>query len=587
MSLLLVPFHWLREAACRRVFWLGVPFLLYAWTVTGPFVFDDLHLVLKAERYIRGESERLGLFRFATTQEEWAELRDRGTFPWWSPTTQRIDLFRPLSEWSFYLDMLAFQRNTTGHRLVSLAWFVVAMLCIHRLFVIACRDPVRAGVATFFFGISQTVTQPVTFICNRSDLLVLVGTTVAASAYWSAVEQPRKRLVALSATGFVFALLAKEMAVGLAGVILVHEMIVRRRRIPLGGGRLRGAIACVLLVVAAAYVGHYVATRPWYFGLGGHDSVSSVSIMARVPRAIPLYLAVWTVGFPISVLLQAGAATVVAVAAVGLTSAAIVVRYLARSVRGDRTAVFFIAWAVTFMLIGLTTITETRVLCVATVGWAYLLAGLLVPSEGATTVAPIWLRHWLLAANGAISLCCAIGTAVLQARFEQEARQCVRAYLTSLDAPIQDGDTLIVAEARSGLDLIFAGDRLEFMTGRRNVGVAYLTPPGTEASIHRRDDHTLVVRSSGKGLLESPLCDLMLGEDWKRRPGCIFELRDFTVEIGAVSGDAKVTSLIMRFKEPLTSPRLHFSPCDLAAIARGESSSADAGTVPAPDDDEP
>lgn len=130
------PFHWLANVARCRTFWLGFPLILYIWTVAGPFVADDLHLVLKAEKYLQGESSSPGLFRFARTADEWRELRDSGNVPWWTSVTQRVDLFRPLSEYLFCLDMRVFGRNPVGHRLVSLAWFAAALLGMHWLFYV-------------------------------------------------------------------------------------------------------------------------------------------------------------------------------------------------------------------------------------------------------------------------------------------------------------------------------------------------------------------------------------------------------------------------------------------------------------------
>jgi hypothetical protein len=570
MNLSSTTFRWLRSAAGHTAFWLGLPLLLYLPTITGPFAFDDLSLVLKAEQYARGETDQLGLFRFAPTDQAWRELHDRGTFPWWSPAHLKIDFFRPLAEWSFYIDMGLFGRNAMGHRAVSLIWFAVVLMCLHRLFQAACGDSVRAGAATFFFGISQTATQPVTFICNRSDLLVLMGVSLAAWAYWSAGDRPRKSLVAVAALGFAFALLSKEIAVGLAGVIVLHEMIVRRRRIPLAGGYLRGVIACVVACMAAIYLAYFVTTHPWLIGLGKNDQdLNNLSILARAPRALPLYLSVWTAGFPINTLFDAGAGPVVMVGAAGLLLAAIVAHYLVKAARTNRAVLFFALWAVVFMLLGLMTVTETRVLCVATVGWAYLLSALLTPSAEATP-APALLRHWLLATSGIVSIICAVATVVVQNNSEDRLRNILRERLAAQDRPLADGNTLVVSEAESGFELILAPERVEFMTGLRGIGVAFLTLPGARAHVERKDDRTLVLTSANNDLLDESLYGLSLGQLAARRPGQTFDTRDFTAQIGQIADDGRITSLVFRFKEPLTSGRLRFHPPALAAVARGE-----------------
>jgi hypothetical protein len=581
------PFELLARAAPRRSVWLGLPLLLYAWSITGPFVCDDLNLLLKAERYIRGESDRLDLFRFAPTDEAWRQVRDRGTWPWWSPEGKRIDFLRPLAELSFYLDVRLFARSATGHRLVSLGWFALALVCLHRLCAAAGRDPVRAGVATLFFGISQAVTAPATFISNRSDLLVLVSVTLAGWAYWragrpadsnplAASRKPNWWLVGLATASFAFALLAKEIAVALAGVIVAHELLARWRRFPLPGGPTRGTIAGIIFVLSVVYLGYYVASRPWAFGLGEY-ATNRPSLLGDAPRSALLYLAAWTLGFPISVLLQAGAGHVAAVTAAAAIAALVVGWYLIKTVRGDRAAAFFGLWTAMFLLPALLTIPETRALSLATAGWAYLLAGLLTRSERGAA-GPLWLRHWLLTANGAISVACAIGAVLFANSAEKQARTSLGEYLAAFESPLQDGDTVVVAEPRSPLEFLCAGDRLEFMTGRRNVALAFLTVADTATSFEREDAHTLLLSAPDGSLLASPMHRVLLGDDWEPAVGDQFRLTRFTAEIAEVSDRGAVTAVRFRFEQPLASPRLHFYPPDLARVARQQSSTQPAGS---------
>jgi hypothetical protein len=564
MALLLKPFQWLQKAAGYRLLWLGVPLLLYVPTVAGPFVFDDLLLVLRAERYASGESSSLDLFRFAPSDRAWQDFRDRGTFPWWAPERLRIDFFRPLAEWSFYLDMLLFGRNAAGHRLVSLAWFAAALLCLHKLYARASGDPVRAGAATFFFGICQTVTQPATFICNRNDLMVVVGTTLAAEAYWSTAAGSGLRKTVFAGAAFAGALLSKEIAVGLAGIVVLHALLPSARRSSPAERSGRRRIACVIAILAICYLTWFAATRPWHLGLGGQGELSNIGILAQAPRAIPLYLAVWTTGFPISSLFHASTMLVIIVGAAGLLATGLLIPSLRRLVRTDQAATFFMLWGMIFLAIALLTFTEARALCVATVGWAYLLAGLL------TAPAPLWLRHWLLATNGTVSLCCAIGTVIMQTRFESQLRDSTKTYLQACGPLPQSGDLLVMGEAKTGLELLFTPERLEFLTGLKGVSVAFLTLPDGNRQIRREGDRTLVYQTADGDLLDQQLYRLSLGQDEKRRPGQAFKTRHFTAEVRQVDGRGRVTSLAFRFVEPLTSPRLHFQPADVAAVARGE-----------------
>ncbi len=580
MSRLLLPFEWLRAGGRRRLVWLGVPILLYAWSVAGPFAFDDLHLLLKAERYLRGESNRPDLFRFAASPEEWQTLRDRGAVPWWFPATQRVDFLRPLAEWSFTLDVMLFGRGVVGHRLVSLCWFALALLGVNHLFRTAGAAPARAGAATLLVGCSQTLAQPVTFICNRSDLLVIVGVSVAAAAYWRMLQPQasgsgeggawRSRLGILAVAAYAMALASKEMALGLCVVVLLHEAVRHWRRRPVAGGRGPLLLAAGLALTAAAYAAYYIASRAWLLGAddgAAEAGISRVAVFARAPTALPLYLSVWTVGFPINVLPWAGPGAVAGVIIASLLLVACLLRPVARLVRADPAAGFFLLWAVVFMGIGLFTVAEVRVLSVATVGWAYLVSGLLLPSPDARPVS-LWLRHWLLTAGTTVSLCCAVTMVALQNHFEREAQSAMNDYLRGLPAPLADGDTLVVAEPRSGLELLWAGDRLAFLSGQRGAALVFLTAPGAAAEFERLDDRTLIASTASGDLLGTAMYDRPLGLERLRRVGSRFEHRDFTAEILAADGVDSVRSIAFRFKQPVASPSLRFFPPDLVDPAR-------------------
>lgn len=566
MSFFELPFHWYRRASPYRIFWLGLPILMYGWTVTGPFLSDDLNLVLKAERYIRGESDHLELYRFAKSDADWQQMRDRGICPWWVPPTGRLDFFRPVSELSFYLDVLLFGRNPLGYRLDSLAVFIIALLCIHRLFMKVGGDTVRAGAATFFFGISQTVTPPTTWMCNRQDLLVVIGTTLAATAYWQVCRRPQARHVFIAVAAFAFALLCKEVAVALAGVICLHELYVRvrPRTDARPGRRLAGVVALLLLLQVGCYFAYYVYSRPWAFDLSGADG-SPTQLGSRLPLSLLLYSAVWTIGFPIDVLHAATEAQVFAVTGAAGALMLVTIFYLRRSLRGDPAAMFFILWAVLFILPGLRSLTaSTRTLCTATLGWSYLVASLIAPSRAELTCAPLWFRQWLNAAMGIVSVGCAIGTVLYMNFAELKARERIQKTVASLSTPIQDGDAIIFDRAGSSFEMMCAGDRLEFLTGRRRVSVAFLLAPGVQASLLPEDDHTILAQAESSSLFDSLMHRLTLGPKWRPSVGKRFELSLFTAEITKTDNRGRVQAVRFRFHEPLISPRLHFDPPHLA-----------------------
>lgn len=565
MSFFQLPFHWNRRTSPHRIFWLGMPVLLYSWTLAGPFLSDDLHLILKSERYIRGETQHLNLMRFATSDDEWRVLRDRGTCPWWVPESGRLDFFRPITEWAFYLDVRLFGRNPVGYRMMSLAVFAIALICVHRLFRAAGADAIRAGTATFMLGISQTLTPPVTWMANRQDLLVVIGVTLAASAYWQSLKQPRQLQVIHAAAAFAFALLAKEVAIAFAGVVLFHELHRRNWKPSQLLRHTSGHITLVLLLISAVYLSYYAYSRPWAFGIGAGDGTPN-QFNTRLPFSLLFYSSVWTLGFPVDILYNASPIQTGLLAGIATLLLIMTVHYMRRSSRNDSAALFFLLWAIFFVIPGLRSLTTgTRTLCTATVGWVYLAAGLLVPSREEDVVVPIFFRHVLYAANGIVSIIAAIITVLFMNHSELDARHRLSEILARQKDPLTRGETVFITQAHSSLEIMCAADRLEFMTGCRGVAVNYLLPPEVSATTEPIDSHTLLVSSTGNSLLGAPFHRLVRGPDWNLGVGQCFDLRDFSVQIDEISADGRVTRLRVKFGEPLASHRFRFDPKTLAA----------------------
>lgn len=542
--------------------------------------------MLKAERYLAAESTDPSLFRFAPDADAWRRLRRTGSYPWWSPADGRADFFRPLAEAAFYLDMKLFGRRAWAHRMMSLVVLVAALVLLHRLFRRMGVDPLRAGLATMMFGVSQAAAQPATFISNRSDLFVLIGVCIAAYAFASliaptAAPKPARAgsAVALAGLGFAAALLSKEIAVGWAGTIVLFEIWRRIRGDKTPQPRLLAAMLALTLVFLAAYVAYYVSTRA---GAG-----SRTALLAGAPKSGVFYLSLWLLGAPINLLTDRGLDTIIPLAFGCLVTLVLIAPHVRRMLAADSTARFFLCWAIAFGAIALLTAPEARALCLATPGWAYFLAHLLLPKESTATNGPrppsLMLRHHLLFSNGGIGMAAAVGIVVVSMQAERQAQSHIQTCVASLDTPLRDGDTLIVPAPEIDLEWLAAGDRLQFLTGRRDVALHFLHAADARSKIARVDAHTLRVALDQDAtdrawnecswlyrywmpkpsLLDSALAARMLGAGWTPQVGVRFDLPDFTVEITGVK-DNQITELNFRFARPLDDPSLH--------IATGKSS---------------
>ena len=568
LPLLERPFHLLRLGAPHAMFWLGGPLLLYVWTLGGPFLADDLNLILKSEAYQRGERTELGLYRFADSDEEWQRLRDRGTIPWWSPESGRLDFLRPVSEWFFYADVFLYGRRPVFYRLTSLLIFAIALCSVRWMFLRASGDTVRAGVATYFFGVSQTVTPPVTWMCNRQDLLVVIGVSLAAGAYWATVATGRRRFLLMAVGAFAFALFSKEVAVALAAVVGLHELIRRWQTKRWFDDPAPLAIALAMVVMSILFVAYYAYSRPWVFDLDGRTGMPS-QLGVSLPVSLLLYAAVWTLGYPIDTLAAMPEYVTVVVAGGGAIMLLIAVCYIRNAARGDRTTLFFVLWAILFVLPGLRAMTaSTRTLCTATIGWSYLLSAVIVSTNPRVGIAPLGVRTVLNATNGIVSICCAIATVLVMNGVEASSEQRLERALASLERPLKDGDALVLKQADSALEIICAGDRLEFMTGKKDVSATYLFPPSVSVNVIRVDDKSALLRARDGELLGTRFHRLTRGPTWEPRTGDAFHLSHVTIEVTEADKNGDVRELRLTFPGGLDDPRLHFDPKEFAAALR-------------------
>lgn len=568
LPLLERPFYLLRLGAPHTLFWLGGPLLLYVWTLGGPFLADDLNLILKSEAYQRGERDELGLYRFADSDEEWQRLRDRGTIPWWSPESGRLDFLRPVSEWIFYADVFLYGRRPVFYRLTSLLIFALALFSVRWMFLRASGDTVRAGVATYFFGVSQTVTPPVTWMCNRQDLLVVIGVSLAAGAYWAIVASGRRRFFLMAVGAFAIALFSKEVAIALAAVIGLHELIRRWQSKRWFDDPMPLAIALATVAMSILFVAYYAYSRPWVFDLDGRTGMPS-QLGPSLPVSLLLYAAVWTLGYPIDTLAAMPEYVTLVVAGGGALMLLIAAYYMRNAARGDRTTLFFVLWAILFILPGLRAMTaSTRTLCTATIGWSYLLSAVIVSTNARVGIAPLSVRTVLNATNGIVSICCAIATVLVMNRVEVSSEERLERALASLERPLKDGDALVLKQADSALEIICAGDRLEFMTGKKGVSATYLFPPSVSVNVIRVDDKTALLRARDGALLGTRFHRLTRGPTWEPRTGDAFHLSHVTIEVAKANDNGDVAELRLTFPGGLDDPRIHFDPKEFAAALR-------------------
>jgi hypothetical protein len=551
-----LPIRW------RAGLWL--PFLLYAWTLGGGFVLDDLYMIHRIERYRGGEIASPRLFEFLPDTTEAQRQLDRTSFVWWAAGGERTAFFRPLAEASFLLDYALFGRNPLGYRLVSMAWFLLALLLVRRLIQTAGGSDALAELGTLFFGIAQTVSMPVAFISNRSDLLVVVGVTTASIAWWRCLRGGHSiagalKWLALAALGYAFALCSKEVATPLAAVWLVHAWVERHaaRTANFAAPEPSGKI---LIGYAVFYVQGGYGVRRVTNSWTGNFTGESIALIQRAG----MLLSVWMIGIPagLAVLFRMDAAAW-GLCALAFAMILALLPTLRVHWRASAAFRFFAIWSLLFCMPPLIATAEPRLLCTASVGWGFCIGRMLVlgPLAG-PGFARRAMKEWLLFANAGLAMSFGLGAALITERIERDCRDNVRDYVAMARPPLASGSALIVTQPRNRLELWVPGPRLAYTTGLRNVRLHYLAmdendAPGVVRTVV--DDHTIDITAPPPGVFGDLIGPGRAGDGGPIRVGATFANRDFDAEITRIE-KGRITSVRFRFKKPLSDPSLTFVP---------------------------
>lgn len=215
---------------------LGLVAAAYANALHGPFLWDDRPLILDAAAN--------GTLGGGLLQPFWS----------WSPgQVGDAGYFRPLVTLSFGLDWARGGGGAGAFHLTNLAIHLAACALVFALSRRAGAGPTAAALAAAAFGLFPRLTESVTWISGRTDLLATALGLGALLLHGTGAAGLGRRLGA--AALLLLGLLSKEVAAGaLAGLVAVEAAAARRGEKPWR----RAALDLAPAVVAA---GLYAALR--------------------------------------------------------------------------------------------------------------------------------------------------------------------------------------------------------------------------------------------------------------------------------------------------------------------------------------
>lgn len=237
----------------------------YANTLRGALLYDDVPDIVR-NRFVR-ESDLVGIF----TEPSWATwvgIGDAG--------------FRPVTTATFALNHVVHGLGPFGYHLVNVALHaaVSALLVIVLARVLA--RPAVAALAGLLFAAHPVHTEAVASVVGRADVLsALLGLCCWGLVFPRDGRQGRPAWALAGAVSLALAVLAKETAVAMAGVILLADLVGGRRRGDGPGRVLRARWATWALLVFAAAAA--LAWRSTVLHGSGGGITQFDNVLAREP----------------------------------------------------------------------------------------------------------------------------------------------------------------------------------------------------------------------------------------------------------------------------------------------------------------
>jgi tetratricopeptide (TPR) repeat protein len=211
---------------------------------------------------------------------------------------ERSGYYRPLVTLTYLAESRAFGVHPAGYHVMNVLYHLAAALALVWVGALLLGHRLAAWLAGLVFALHPIHTESVAFVSGRTDVIAALGFLLALGCYLRARDHPGPGWTIGGPLAFAAALLSKEVAIVLPGLLLAYELTMARSREvrpPLLPGLLRRLLPFVL--VAAGYL----AVRHAVLGAVVHQSIDWVAMPARAVMAIQIlgrYLRLLLVPYP-------------------------------------------------------------------------------------------------------------------------------------------------------------------------------------------------------------------------------------------------------------------------------------------------
>jgi hypothetical protein len=246
-----------------------------------------------------------GLFHFlAGNATENQALKATGEMVWWAADDLRTLFWRPLTEWTHWLDHALWPHSPALMHLHSMLWYGALIFLLARLYQrIDTSSPVRARLAVLFFVCSILHLTAVAWIAARNQLVAACCTVLCIGAFhvWRTRPSPRHGWLAVAMFGL--ALMSAEAGLATLGYLVAHVLVFGAPHQPNQAGnfwRERVAPLLPFLVIMVIWRVAYNALGYGSSGSGFYIDPASdpVRFAGNILLRLPTLLLAQVVGVP-------------------------------------------------------------------------------------------------------------------------------------------------------------------------------------------------------------------------------------------------------------------------------------------------
>lgn len=562
------PLLWRRMAgryeAARR------PRLVLALVAAGmflpalflPLMVDDYRALRQFRDFRAGRIAKLDLYAFAREPDQIRAERDAGYFPWWVSEDLRFRYFRPMAEASLYLDYLLFGDAALGYRIDSAAWYVAGVWIVLAFFRRLGSERI-ARWAALIYAVAGCHIIPVVFASARCDLISIVLVLAAMVLLADYLGRGGAFRLAGAVGAFLISLGAKEASVAVSLMPALLYWVFRERTADARSMRRRAAVSLAAFVaMGVGFLAFAAAMKSGSNAMIMLDPLRAPrDYLVRAPERIVLMLSGWVLQVnPMLFCQRIRFATAMHIfAGLGLIAILVALFAIFRN-RRNRALVVMTAWSLMFLPILACTPPEDRVIGLPSIGLAYLSAFWLTSRRDGL------LRLLPMCAYIAMPLIYTATTFCVLFTLERKEERQLRAALESFGREVRPTDRVFFLNAPQLLDVLWAQDRMDALTGGRRLKVAVLLDAGS-ADFAAVGARRLRVRAIDEPFLSSFAGLVGRSRSSSAREGDRVLLPDYGVEFARVE-NGHVKELLIELAEPLTSDSYRFLELDPFGDAR-------------------